>query len=264
MTEVAGLAVGVVALASVFNTTVECFEFVQLGRAFGKNFQTSQLKLDNARLRLSRWGKALGLDADVQDVVSLEGRFGSTSNIQHAEKLLGQILELFADAEGVSSKYKSRTEPQDGSLVVCNPQTDMDPPMATLHNKMRQLAIERQSGSSVRQKAKWALYQEKQFRRLIEDITELVDSLVELFKATQQTQRDLCDVEVKTMGNGEAISMLKEIAAAQDKFLEQAITKSAAPAQESYHIVFSGSNNSGLQVGHNSGTMSGFTFGKGS
>lgn len=86
--------------------------------------------------------------------------------------------------------------------------------MAKLHNKMQQLAIERQNRSGVRQKAKRALYQEKQFRRIIEDITELVDSLVELFPATQQVQRELCDTEVSAIGESEAIPVLKGIAAA--------------------------------------------------
>jgi hypothetical protein len=263
MAEAAGLAVGVIALASLFNSTVECFEFVQLGRAFGKNYQTSQLKLDNARLRLSRWGKSLGLDDDLRDTVSLEGRFGSEAAIKHADSLLGQVLDLFAEAEGVSNKYKSRTKPGDGSLVLCNPQTDLDPAMAQLHHKMRQLAIERQNRSGLRQKAKWALYQEKQFGRLIEDITELVDSLVDLFPASQQPQRELCDVEVSAVGGMEGISMLKEIAAAQDKLLEEAFAKATTGAETSHHIVFSGSHNAGVQVGHNSGSMTGFTFGRG-
>jgi hypothetical protein len=107
------------------------------------------------------------------------------------------------------------------------------------------------------------LYQEKQFRRLIEDITELVDGLVELFPATQQSQRDLCDIEVSTIGEGEGISVLEEIAAAQDKLFEQAIRKATNSAGKSHHIVFSGNGNTGLQFGYNSGTMSGFTFGKG-
>ncbi|KAF2844206.1 small s protein [Plenodomus tracheiphilus IPT5] len=264
MAEAAGLVVGVVALAGLLNNTVECFEFVQLGRAFGKNFQTSQLKLDNARLRLSRWGKSLGLDDHVRDTASLQGRFGSAANVKHAEDLLGQIVQLFAEAEGVSNKYKSRTEPQDGSLVVYDPQTDLDPAMARLHEKMRQLAIERQNRSGVRQKAKWALYQEKQFRRLIEDITELVSDLDDLFPATQQPQRELCDIEVSTIGEGEGMSALREIAADQDKLLEQAITKATENTERLHHIVFSGSGNTGLQLGHNSGTMSGFSFGRGS
>ncbi|KAG9200845.1 hypothetical protein G6514_006553 [Epicoccum nigrum] len=261
MAETAGLVVGVVALAGLFNTTVECFEFVQLGRNFGKDFQTSQLKLDSARLRLSRWGKCLSLSDDVRDEASLQGRFGSETNVRHAEALLGQIVELFAESEGVSNKYKSRA---DDSLAVYNPQTDLEPAMAKLHDQMRQLAIERQVRSGVRQKAKWALYQEKSFRRLIEDINELVDDLVGLFPAVQQNQRELCDTEVSAIGGGEGLLILKGIAAAQDRLLEQAINKATAGANKSHHVMFSGSHNTGVQMGYNSGTMSGFTFGKGS
>lgn len=258
----AGLVVGVVALSALFNNAVECFEFVQLSRTFGKDYQTNQLKLDNARLRLSRWGKSLCLDENVRDAKSLQGRFGSELTVKHAEALLGQIVELFADAEGVSSKYKSRAASQDDRLAVYDPQADLDPAMAKLHDKMRHLAIERQNRSGVRQKVKWVLYQEKQFRRLIEDITELVDSLVELFPAAQQIQRDLCDVEVSNIEGADALAVLREISAAQDKLLEQAIMKSTNDATMYHHIVFSGSGNTGVQVGHNSGTMSGFTFGR--
>ncbi|KAF1929479.1 uncharacterized protein M421DRAFT_420005 [Didymella exigua CBS 183.55] len=263
MAETAGLVVGVVALASLFNNTVECFELLQLGRTFRKSFQTSQLQLDSARLRLSRWGKSLSLDDDVRDTVSLQGCFGSETNVKDAEALLHQIVELFAEAQHVSDRYKSRTQPQDDSLAVYDPQTNLDPARAKLHEKMRQLAIERQNRSSVRQKAKWALYQEKHFRQLIKDITELIDSLVQLFPATQQSQRELCDREVSAIGEGEGMSVLKEIAAAQDTLLEHAITKATEGADRSHHTVFSGNNNNGLQLGHNSGTMSGFSFGKG-
>jgi hypothetical protein len=114
----------------------------------------------------------------------------------------------------------------------------------------------------VRQKAKWALYQEKQFRRLLEDIKEFVDDLVELFPAAQPSQRELCDSEVSAIGGGEGMSVLKEIAAAQDKLLEQSIVKAVDGGEKSHHVVFSGSGNKGLQLGHNSGTMTRFTFGK--
>lgn len=77
MAEAAGLVVGVVALAGLFNNTIECFEFIQLGRTFGKDFQKSQLKLDTARLRLSRWGKSLHLDENIRNTTSLQEYFGS-------------------------------------------------------------------------------------------------------------------------------------------------------------------------------------------
>jgi hypothetical protein len=257
----AELAIGAAALAGLFNNAVDCFEFIQLGRAFGKNFQTSQLKLDNARLRLSRWGKSMDLDQDIGDIASLQGRLEPAADVKQAEDLLGQIITLFADAEGVSKKYRSRTAPQDaGSLAVHNPRTDLDPVIATLHQKMRTMSIERQNRSSVLQKTQWALYQEKHFRRLIENVTGLVDDLVELFPAAEQTQRDLCDAEVSNIGEGEGLSILKEIAAAQDELLDQAIGKASNGKGGSYHAFFSGDYNSGLQLSHNSGTI---TFGRG-
>jgi hypothetical protein len=156
------------------------------------------------RVRLSRrawmgWHSswAAGYSAkDGRNTTLLEGRFRSESTIKHAEDLLGQITELFADAKGVSNRYKNCTAPQDDSLVVYSPHTDLDPATAKLHKKMRKLAIERQNRSGLRQKTRWALYQKNQFRHLVDDITELVDSLVRLFPATQQTPRDLCDSEV--------------------------------------------------------------------
>jgi hypothetical protein len=261
MAEAAGLVVGVVSLASLLNNTLDCFEYVQLGRSFGKHYTTSQLRLDNARLRLSRWGKSIGLNEDPQDSTSLARHFDSEATIKHAEALLGQTLDLFAEAEGVSKKYKSRAQPDDGSLFVCNPQTDLDPCPAELHQKMRQLSLDRQNSSGLRQKVKWALYQEKQFRRLIEDIMELVDNLVMLFPNSQQYQRQLCDAEVSAVGGNEAISMLREIAADQDKLLNEALAKAKPETDKSHHIVFSGSHNNGLQIAHNAGTMSGFSWG---
>ncbi|KAF2196193.1 small s protein [Delitschia confertaspora ATCC 74209] len=264
MAEVAGLTVGVIALAGLFNNTIECFEFIQLGRNFGKNFQTSQLKLDNARLRLSRWGYSLGLNDNIQDEQSLPQRFSSCQNIHQASALLRQIDDLFADAEGVSEKYKNRAKVGEGSLTTYDPRTDLEPANANLHIKLRELSIARQNRTGLRKKARWALYEEKRFRRLIEDINELVNDLVELFPASRTSQQQLCEEEVSEIGRQEGISVLRDIAAEQDKDLEEALAKVASDARGSQNVVFSGNNNTGFQLGYNSGSISGFTFGRGS
>ena len=261
MAEAAGLTVGVVALAGLFNNAVQCFEFIQLGRGFGKSFQTNLLQLDNARLRLSRWGSSLGLSDNLQGAQSLEERFGPQP-VEQARALLGQILELFGEAESVSDKYKSRAKANDGRLATYNAQTELDSATANLHNQIRQLSVERQNRTGLRQKAKWALYEEKSFRRLIEDVTELTHSLVELFPAAQEVQQRLCDHEVSSIGANEAIPVLREIAAKQDRFLEDAISKVANKTGGIHNIVFSGNNNTGFQLAHNSGTISGIQFGK--
>jgi hypothetical protein len=97
--EPAGLAVGVIALAGLFNNAVDCFEYVQLGRNFSGSFQTNIIKLDNARLRLSRWGQSIGLGGDLEEVQSLDSATLSPEDTARAEALIGQIQELFAKAE---------------------------------------------------------------------------------------------------------------------------------------------------------------------
>jgi hypothetical protein len=220
--EVGGLAVGVFALAGLFNNVVDCFGYVQLGRSFGTNFQTSLLRLGNAGLRLSRWGQAVGLSGDFEDARSLQGAAVQNEDIPKAEKVLGQILELFADAERISAKYKRSINPDDSNLAVLDVHAEIDPLGQSLHEKMRKLCIKRQNGTPLRQKVKWALYEEKHFKRLIEDIIDLVNALPEVFPTVKQEQLKLCEVEVSEIGL-ETLSALIEIVQTQDQDLEAAI-----------------------------------------
>jgi len=51
MAEAVGLAFGVL---GAFTDAIRCFEYIQLARNFDQDYQTAILKLDVARLRLSR------------------------------------------------------------------------------------------------------------------------------------------------------------------------------------------------------------------
>ena len=66
--EPAGLAIRVLAIASLFNNAVDYFEYVQIGRNFGQGYQIGLLELDGVRLRLSRWGQSVGLSHDLKDI----------------------------------------------------------------------------------------------------------------------------------------------------------------------------------------------------
>ena len=259
--EAAGLAVGAVALASLFSEAVQCFEYVQLGRNFGKSFQPCQLKLDVARLQLSRWGQSLGLDS-MNDAQTLQQTRLAAQGIHKAEEILGHILDLFADAERVSERHRIRAPHSDQSLAVHDPAADLDPTPLSLHEKMRELTIRRQGQTGLRQKVKWALYKEKEFSRLIEDIGDLVQSLIDLFPAATATQRKLCESEVSELATKDSLPMLKEVAEDQDTYLKDAISRAIGqPANNSYYITFSGSHNTGFQLGTNTGTIRGFQFG---
>jgi hypothetical protein len=258
MAEAAGLAVGVVALAGLFNNAVECFRFVQLGRAFEKDFKTAQLKLDACELRLSRWGASLGLNRSLRSADITAQTFGTEADVTHADDLLNQIVELFAEAEGVSKRFKDRAKPNSDQLALCDPHVALNTTALVLHGEMQKLSIKRQGNAGVKNRMKWALYEEKRFGRLLDDIKELVDNLIQLFPAGHAAQEKLCEEEASALAQNAEAALLKEIVSKQDKLLELFLDKALGHAERSQpqHVVFSGSNNQGSQVGFNSGTIS--------
>ncbi|USP76690.1 uncharacterized protein yc1106_03964 [Curvularia clavata] len=239
--ETVGVAVGIVGLAGLFNSAVECFEYVQLGRSFGTNFQTSLLKLDHARLRLSRWGESVGLSGDLKNVRSLEAAGVKQEDIEKAEEVLGQILDLFDDVEKRSAKFKHRKRADDPDLAALEVKANMDSVGQSLHEKMRKLCIKRQNKSTLAQKSKWALYEERYFKRLIEDIKDLVDTLPDFLPAVKQEQRKLCEDEVREIGE-EGLPVLREIVRSQDKELEAAISAAIGAADSKHGATFHTNN----------------------
>jgi hypothetical protein len=61
MAEPFGIVASAISIASAFTACVDCFEYVQFGRHFGRDFETSQLALNYARLRLIRWGESVNI-----------------------------------------------------------------------------------------------------------------------------------------------------------------------------------------------------------
>ncbi|KAB2110503.1 hypothetical protein AG0111_0g1635 [Alternaria gaisen] len=221
--EPAGLAVGIVALAGLFNNAVDCFEYVQLGSAFGTDFQVSLLKLDILRLRLSRWGKSVGLDGDLSNAHAIKIATSPPEDVEKAGKVLGQILDLFTKMESKSKKYQSRMGETDGEPTILDLATNLEASGQSLHEKMRAMSIKRQNSTPLRPKVRWALYERKRFRVLLEDVTDLVNGLVECFPASREVQRRLCETEASTIGSGDYVSALKEVIAQQDGDLDQAV-----------------------------------------
>ncbi|KAH7129863.1 prion-inhibition and propagation-domain-containing protein [Dactylonectria estremocensis] len=259
MAEAAGLAVGVIGLSGLFNNAVDCFEYVQIGRSFGRDFQTSLLKLDVARLQLTRWGESMGLGSVLDEVQSLVPTRLSSTKVPLAERLLGQILDLFTEAERASNRNLPASSSQTSLAAHCSA-SDLDGVPASLHQRMRDLAIRRQGKAGVREKVKWALNGKKQLSRLIEDIHDLVSELMDL-QPDLEGQRRLCEAEISGMNCETDLAALRDVAADQDKVLSETIKKAMNSSPGSNTVTFSGDNNSGFQLGVNTGTVSGVSFG---
>lgn len=210
--ETARLAIGAVDLSNVFTTCVDCFEYVQLGRNCGKDYKRSLLKLDLVKLRLSRWADAVN-----ESNTHFDGLGSSADDARMAAEILREIIIVFANTEKASARYKTKAAA--GELAVYNADTDLEPDLQSMHHKMRELAIRRQQRSNFTQKAAWALYEEKHFRRLIEDVTAHVDALIKLFPAAEQRQQQRCLQEVMDIQSEPGLPALEQAAEGVDEQL---------------------------------------------
>jgi hypothetical protein len=209
----AGLAISIVTLATTFDSVINCFEYIYLGKTFGVAFEDCALRLGNARLRLSRWGEAVGLNQVDQDTTSLKDTKLSEENIPKAEERLGFILNEIEKVKKLSGKF-------DQSLVS-SPETNLSSTALSLVQKMRQLAKSRQNRLSTPNKVKWAIYDRKHFDSMIEKIGHHAEALSDLFPPEKDLEKALCDNE--TLALTESLKMLKEAIVSQDEKLAKAL-----------------------------------------
>lgn len=226
--ETSGLIVGVFGLASLFNNVIDCFEYVHIGRLFGSSFELYLLKLDNAQLRLSRWGDALGLSGGaVDDATALPSNVWSETDKSKAEQNLGQILEQFNEAMKISAQYKIGKEPESENLSIQD-EGILEMTTLSLHKRTRAIAKKRQNRASLAKKIKFALYDEKHLKALVDEITNLTNQLVDLFPAQKPRQIELAAQEVSDLS--EPFRNLSKAVSGQDKDLLSALEQIIKPA----------------------------------
>ncbi|KFZ24429.1 hypothetical protein V502_01092 [Pseudogymnoascus sp. VKM F-4520 (FW-2644)] len=216
MAEPFGIVAGAIGITSAFTACVDCFEYVQFGRHFGRDFQTSQLALDCARLRLTRWGESVNIYNDPK----LGRQDATATEIQLAKDVLLQILVLFADTEGTSKKYKLTAKADEDLLAYST--GDMDPKMVMLDNKMKGLAIQRQKKGRFLKLASWALYHRSNLKDLLEQIVSLLDEIERLFPAPR-SQTTLVQQEVAEIGDRQSLELIADAATGVDSLLQKTV-----------------------------------------
>jgi hypothetical protein len=265
MAEPAGLAVGVFALLGLFNNAVDCFNYVQAGRDLGASYVTCQIKLSNAQLRFTRWGEAVGLPCDVKHESQLDhdthAQNFDEAKVRKAKTRIPHIIQLFAEAEGVSRKYKPH-----GSVPDAGVHSEDDRKALELAEQVRNMSLERKNKNSLLHKASWALYRADAFKDLLSDVADEVNNLEELFPAVETTRQQLANKEVDSLSTSTQLALLKDSAASeevQDQLLAAALDRKLAQAIGGSTTIYNstfGDNNMGFQSGHVSGGT--FTFGK--
>jgi Prion-inhibition and propagation len=212
-----GLAVA--GLPGVFTACTDCFDMIQLGRNFGKDYEKCLLRLEVSKARLGRWGQSVGL---ADGYIPRDGFNASDAEKETAMRLLSSILETFQDVDKKAKRYKPKTSE---SVMLDTSEDDkaLIGGFQRLHMSMRENAAARQSQTTLRSKVVWAIYRKKDFDRMVEDIGEFVDSLTSLFPAAIPRQHELVASEVASIRNLRDLQILGDISGQDDPMLQDAV-----------------------------------------
>ncbi|KAM6516650.1 hypothetical protein FALCPG4_014828 [Fusarium falciforme] len=217
MAEVFGTVSGALSVAALFNNCVDCFEYIQLSRHFGRDFERCQLKLDIAKIRLSRWGKAVAINDDPRFATDAPDDRDS----RQVQAILEEIELLFQTVQKSSKRYEIDARKDD---LVRFEEKDMQPVVRRLHGRLGVVAHQRQKRTGLLAKAAWALYDGKNFDRLVEQITGFVDDLEKLFPV-DTTRRKLVELEIEEVDDEPSLMALQDAAAGTDSVLSEAVTE---------------------------------------
>jgi len=223
MAEIFGTAAGAMSIAALLSNCVDCFEYIQLGRHFGRDFESYQLKLDIARTRLGRWGEVVGINDDPRFVSEADG----DEAVQLARCIIEGIADLFESARKTSKRYELRTPKCNSGTPTQHP--EMSPVSRGLHNRLRALAHQRQKGTTLIKKTAWALYDGKQFEKLVSQILELVDELEKVLPV-ESACRKLAELEVEQVADEQSLPALEAAAKSLDQVLLDVVTEKIANA----------------------------------
>jgi hypothetical protein len=217
MAEPFGIVSGAIGIAAAFTTCVDIFEYVHLGRRFGKDYQTNQLKLTLLRLRLSRWGQAVDIYNDPQ----LGNPSAKKAEIQAAKDTLLQILVLFDDSNQISKKFTIKAN--DG-LVAPPEDTAADLATAAVNNGMRDIAVNRQKGTSLVKITSWAIHHGPAFKTLADNLSDLIDGLEALFPVPS-AEKQLAKQEVSEVKELHQVRALECASKEFDPVLHEAVSQ---------------------------------------
>ncbi|KAI9739998.1 MAG: hypothetical protein M1818_005054 [Claussenomyces sp. TS43310] len=227
MADLAGLVVGGVALASLFNTCVQNFEYIQLGRSFGADYEKCLLRLDVARLRFTRWGASVNIDVDAADGARSLGRVQATpAQAEMVRELLGQILNLFAAAQSKSSFYAQRAQQPYKTAVFQSSELPLR--VRECHEAVVQQARRRQKRTGMAKVVRWALYEKRQFETLINELADFIGYLQDVFPAVLPAQSEACVAVVAELATESNMALLEEAARDTDHVLLHEVERTKA------------------------------------
>jgi hypothetical protein len=182
------LTIGGVALASLFSTCIECFDYFKAGQALEEDFQLLLVKLDVEKTRLLIWGNAVGVLKPEDEGRVLE--LNDSQKVDLIERCLESIKFLLSDAEKLQSLYglRSIADAVKGSRNLSILSTNSMSVFRTSYLRFSARFAGIQSRSALARRTRWAVHDKTKFEGLVNHLKDLIDGLNQIVPVKRETQ----------------------------------------------------------------------------
>jgi Prion-inhibition and propagation len=193
--EPVSFTIGIVALASLFSTCIECFDYFKTGQHLEEEFEILLVKLDLEKTRLLIWGNAVGV-LKTED----EGRAVELSEAPKAE-LIGRCLErinsLLSDTDKLQNEYGLQASVEAGAKSGRSSNVVSANSMNIFKTSYRRFWVRfasKQTRSGLLMRTKWAIRDKPKFESLIVHLRDFIDGLHQVLSVKRETQDQIvCD-----------------------------------------------------------------------
>lgn len=198
MAEPVGLALGTVALVSLFSSCVELVNYFELGKSYQYDYSVACLKLSLLRARLESWGDTLRVRDSGHEAKALPRDWSREQDV--VERSLMGIKNIFGDAEILKDKYKliprtSKNLSRSQEARNKPASASQEPPLARYFGNSRHFSLFRQS-------TKWAIRDKDRFDALLHDLEFFISNLEHVQSRLKMSQNLTKDAEVRRGGEG--------------------------------------------------------------
>ncbi|KAK0647132.1 prion-inhibition and propagation-domain-containing protein [Cercophora newfieldiana] len=214
MAEVAGLTVGVIALAGLFNDCLDTISHISAIRSMGRDARILSTKLDVEKTLFLQWAESVRLlhsDCDV--------RLRNDFHAKAIEDVLRSLKTLLKDSSEIQTRYGLRRQTQhdataSGSNVISGSRmakftAAFEQHLSLLHTP--QAMRRERSSQSIASRVRWVAVDKEKFERLIDDLSHFVSKLNELVPAVDSKAKAKAKTKIdRGAAYHEALSRLKD------------------------------------------------------